>query len=418
MDNGKHLRGVSTATLAVAGVLAAVLLLSDGSASASVHSNAFETATAAALDHWSSDVASASAIAGAQALRESVPATLFPIVTETLQSGGSSDVYHATDVVSGGGVYRLKNPVHSVSAEFGPNGVRISSGEAAEWTWSLRFAGYGRGRIVGPAVDAKLSANGSRVTYAYPEGVTEWYVNGPLGLQQGFTFEGRPASWVDGPLVVRTALSGDVTVEVNDDASSAFLRSRELPNYLRYGGLYAYDAAGMELSTHLQATPSGLSILVDDSDAQYPITIDPFIEKTSLAGTADKRREKFGMSVSVSGDTVVVGAPDSSWGGVSGAAYVFTVPNSGLISVPGTVVLTSPRPIRGDTFGESVSISGDTIVVGAPGEGIDEEWARRHLGAAYVFTKPSGGWVTTSKASRLSPPEPESVWPVWVICGY
>ena len=109
------------------------------------------------------------------------------------------------------------------------------------------------------------------------------------------------------------------------------------------------------------------------------------------------------MSVSVSGTTVVVGAPDSRWGSTWGAVYVFTVPDSGPTSVSEAVVLTSPRSIRRDTFGESVSISGDTIVVGAPGERIDEQWRRSRLGATYVFTKPPTGWASTSDAAKLTP---------------
>ena len=183
-----------------------------------------------------------------------------------------------------------------------------------EWTWSLRFDGYARGHVVGPAVEAKLTAAGNRVEYRYPDGVTEWYVNGPLGLQQGFTFESRPSPLVEGPLEVRMALSGDVTGEVNEGGASALLRSRGGRNALRYGGLYAYDAAGVELGTRLEATSSGLSILVEDLGAQYPITIDPFIEKDYLSGSAEDPREKFGASVSISGDTVVVGAPNTHWG--------------------------------------------------------------------------------------------------------
>ena len=207
------------------------------------------------------------------------------------------------------------------------------------------------------------------------------------------------------------ALSGDVTVEVNEGGASAFLRSRGGRNTLRYGGLYAYDAAGVELGTRLEATSSGLSILVEDLRAQYPITIDPFIEKDYLSGSAEDPREKFGASVSISGDTVVVGAPNTHWGSTKGAAYVFTVPEGGETSVPGSVVLASPRAMEGDIFGFSVAISGDTIVVGAPGEGLDEQGDRTFKGVAYVFTRPHGGWVSSSDAARLTAPDaPPETW--------
>ena len=318
MNRGKRRRGVSIATLAVAGALAAALLMSAGSASAS---DPPEPTSAAESDGSSRDLPPPVGRDDVQALRERVPSSLFPGITETLQLTGSYEVYRAAADISDEHTYHLENPIHSLGAELSPSGVRISSAEAVEWSWSLKFEGYGRDTFLDHVADPTLTADGGRVEYQYADGVTEWYVNGPLGLQQGFTFENRPASLVDGPLEVQIAMSGDVTVEVNENGTSAFLRSQESLNSFKYGGLYAYDATGAELGARLQATSSGLSIVVDDAGAQYPITIDPFIEKNYFAGSADDAREEFGVSVSISGDTVAVGAPDvrlerSSWSGV------------------------------------------------------------------------------------------------------
>ena len=316
MNRGKRRRGVSMAALAVAGALAAALLMSAGSASAS---DPPEPTSAAESDGSSRDLPPPVGRDDVQALRERVPSSLFPGITETLQLTGSYEVYRAVADISGEHTYRLENPIHSLGAELSPSGVRISSAEEVEWTWSLKFEGYGRDTFLDHVADPTLTADGGRVEYQYADGVTEWYVNGPLGLQQGFTFDSRPASLVDGPLEVRIAMSGDVTVEVNKNGTSAFLRSQESLNSLKYGGLYAYDATGAELGARLQATSSGLSIVVDDAGAEYPITIDPFIEKKYLAGSADDPREEFGVSVSISGDTVAVGAPHVGWSGHSGS---------------------------------------------------------------------------------------------------
>ena len=78
------------------------------------------------------------------------------------------------------------------------------------------------------------------------------------------------------------ALSSDVTAEVHESGTSAFLRSHRNRSALRYGGLYAYDAVGKEIRARLESGPDSLSILVDDSGAMYPITVDPFIEKDYL----------------------------------------------------------------------------------------------------------------------------------------
>ena len=400
MDKSKHRRGGSLAPLAVAGALAAVLFATGGSAFAS---DPPDPAPPAEPEGRPIDVLPPVGTPDVQDLREHVPPSLFPEITETLQLNGSSEVYRAAADVSDENVYRLENPVHSLDAKLSPGGVSISSTETDDWTWSLRFDGYGRGASLDQIANPSLTADGGRVEYHYSNGVTEWYVNGPLGLQQGFTFASRPSPLVDGPLEVQVAISGDVTVEVNDVGTSALLHSLDSLSSLRYGGLYAYDASGDELGARLQTTANGLSIIVDDTGANYPVTIDPFIEKQYLAGAADDAREGFGTSVSISGDTVVVGVPSNWWSEFQGAVYLFTLPDGEQTAPPDAVVLKSPRAVAGDGFGRSVAISGDTIVVGAPRER-DEEldpWSR--FGAAYVFEKPSGGWVSTSDATRLTP---------------
>ena len=401
MTNDSRRHGVPAVSLAVVCALATALLLSAGPASASD--------APGPTDEMRSDGHPGNSLpTDVQTIRERVPSSLFPAITETLQLKGSHEVYRAAQDTPGGH-FRLENPQHSLTAELGSGGIRISTAKSAEWTWFLKFDAYGRGTSIDHAAAPSLSANGSRVEYQYPDGVTEWYVNGPLGLQQGFTFERKPSTQIEGPLAVRLTLAGDVTVEVNENGTSALLRPQDSTDALRYGGLYAYDYSGVELRAWLHATSGGLSILVEDASAEYPITIDPFIEKYQLSGSANDPRTGFGTSVSVNGDTVVVGAPSVHWGNTWGAAYVFTVPESDLTSVPGSVVLTSPHAMDGDIFGSSVSISGDTIVVGAPGEnpGEPDDWTLD--GAAYVFTKPSGGWVSTSDAARLTAPDDASV---------
>ena len=52
-----------------------------------------------------------------------------------------------------------------------------------------------------------------------------------------------------------------------------------------------------------------------------------------------------------------------------GAAYVFTEPGSGWANMTQTAKLTASDGAAGDYFGSSVSISGNTVVVGAPNHG-------------------------------------------------
>jgi hypothetical protein len=111
------------------------------------------------------------------------------------------------------------------------------------------------------------------------------------------------------------------------------------------------------------------------------------------AGFAASLGANFGSSISVSGDTVVVGAPQQDVDGRTdaGAAYVFVKPATGwagLLSQSAT--LTASNGAASDAFGASVATNGDAVFVGSPGHTV---FARSDQGEAYVFDKPSGGWA-------------------------
>ena len=103
----------------------------------------------------------------------------------------------------------------------------------------------------------------------------------------------------------------------------------------------------------------------------------------------------FGFSVAVDGDTVVVGAiGDDDNGDGSGSAYVFTEPPNGWTTTSTAAKLTASDGADDDGFGWSVAVDGDTVVVGA--------YHNDDQGAAYLFTKPTSGWTTTSTAAKLT----------------
>ena len=88
-------------------------------------------------------------------------------------------------------------------------------------------------------------------------------------------------------------------------------------------------------------------------------------ETAKLAASDGAGDDNFGNAVSISGNTVVVGAYGVN--GSQGAAYVFTEPALGWTDMTPRPP-SSPRPMawRGDYFGTSVSINdGNTVVVGA-----------------------------------------------------
>ena len=111
--------------------------------------------------------------------------------------------------------------------------------------------------------------------------------------------------------------------------------------------------------------------------------------QVELSASDGAKDDLFGYSVAVDGDTVVVGAyqHDVNSNSDAGAAYVFVrAPNSGVWSQ--AAKLTAFDGAEDDLFGYSVAVDGDTVVVGARGDDGKK-------GAAYVFTKPNtdNGWA-------------------------
>jgi uncharacterized delta-60 repeat protein len=99
------------------------------------------------------------------------------------------------------------------------------------------------------------------------------------------------------------------------------------------------------------------------------------------------REDNFGLSVAISGETVIVGAPyhDVATNEDQGQAYVF-VRESGNWSGPTKLVGSIGAPF--DHFGYSVGVSRNTAIVGAYGP--DEPPA---VGVAYIFGRNSLGWT-------------------------
>jgi hypothetical protein len=136
-------------------------------------------------------------------------------------------------------------------------------------------------------------------------------------------------------------------------------------------------------------------------------------EEAKLTASDGDLGDAFGLSVSIDGDTVVVGAiGDDDQGIVAGSAYVYTRSGTswseqqkllGSSTTAGDnfgrsvsieqAALTASDPAEGDIFGWSVAIDGDTVVVGASYDddnGLDS-------GSAYVFTRSGTRWSQEAK---------------------
>jgi hypothetical protein len=127
-----------------------------------------------------------------------------------------------------------------------------------------------------------------------------------------------------------------------------------------------------------------------------------FVQQGELSDSPGARGEEFGEAIAVSGRTLVVGTIHhiaASTDLEPGAAYVFTEPASGWAHAKQVAILTAPRGRSEEAFGRSVAISGNTIVIGAP---FREVGRHTDQGVAYVFVKPTSGWRSASPTAELT----------------
>jgi FG-GAP repeat len=110
-----------------------------------------------------------------------------------------------------------------------------------------------------------------------------------------------------------------------------------------------------------------------------------------LTASDGRSYDNFGVAVSLDNGTALVGADkDDNKGENSGSAYVF-VRNGSTWSQQ--KVLTAADGAAEDLFGSAVSISGDTALIGAPGDD-DQGWAS---GSAYAFVRTGTTWSQQQK---------------------
>ncbi len=123
-------------------------------------------------------------------------------------------------------------------------------------------------------------------------------------------------------------------------------------------------------------------------------------QEAKLTASDAAAYDYFGHSVSISGDTAVIGAIWSNHSGImsAGSAYVF-VRTAGVWTQQAK--LTAPDPATGDYFGSSVSIEGDTVGVGSYAD--SHAAGGMEAGSAYVFVRSEGLWV---QQRQLIAPDP------------
>ncbi len=111
-----------------------------------------------------------------------------------------------------------------------------------------------------------------------------------------------------------------------------------------------------------------------------------WVQEVKLTANDGMVMDWFGTSVSISGDYIIVGAPGSY--DDTGLAYIFRREGNTWTQ---EATLIASDSTKGHGFGRYVSISGDYVIVGAP-------WNHENPGSAYIFRREGSTW---SEEARL-----------------
>jgi len=201
------------------------------------------------------------------------------------------------------------------------------------------------------------------------------------------------------------AVSGDTAVvgayneaTNGSEAGAAYVFVRTEMGWMQQAKLLPSDG-GPSANFGRSVSVSGDTVLVGapyhDHDATgggaayvFVRTGDTWSQQAELLASDRAPFDSFGYSVALEGDTAVVGAHYHDHNGTSnaGSAYVFV--RSGSAWMQQAELLASHRA-PDDTFGGSVALSGDTAIVGASAH--DDEGT--NSGAAFVFYRTGSSWT-------------------------
>jgi|GEM_PF-3063439 len=309
---------------------------------------------------------------------------------------------------------RAFNQTQAWKIDFDGHGFLVAP-QHRGWTWGLVTKGVGRASgDVDLDSPSCLEFDQNKLNYHWNKGLVEWYINDNRGLEHGYTMQQRPPG--SGPLRIRLDVRGSLTPRlISNRQDVAFVDTRGFDG-LKYGGLTVVDADRLPVPAWFELVGNALSIVVDDTNARYPIVIDPVAQESYFKALLGDSNDRFGHAVAISDNIAVISArfEASNSTGVngdetnndasfSGAAYVWVRQPSG--AWLREAYLKASNAQSRDKFGFAVAASGNTVVVsalqedsGATGINGDQfDGSELFSGAVYVFVREAPG-VWTQQA--------------------
>ncbi len=333
--------------------------------------------------------------------------------------------------VAGENKYFAANKKQGTGSVISRNGFTISpvnTSEEQKDNWrvamQLKYIGKGAGNLVDLSNGCRYSANNDKLTVTNNRFSVD-YINREDGLRQNFIIDQKPGG--NDNLQVKLQVTGDLKAVANNNAVQ--FKDASGITKLYYRDLKVWDANQQLLAANMEIHNGELEIIVDDSKATYPITIDPINQTPEWTTSANgilptlvgqlAINAAYGFSVAGLGDVngdgfddVAVGAPAmvdliSGTGTLAsvGAVFVYYGSANGLPVVP-SAKLQPTTCVAGALFGYSIA-GGDVnndgkadIIVGAPLDNVSlsiggGSTASGKVGKAYVFNGASLQTTTT-----------------------
>jgi hypothetical protein len=204
------------------------------------------------------------------------------------------------------------------------------------------------------------------------------------------------------------AISGDAAIisaygadAAGPDSGAAYIFARAGDSWLQQAKLVGDDIGMFDRFGASVAIDGNIAVVGahgkddagPDSGAAYVFVNNGGVwtQQTKLSPIDTVAGDLFGFSVSVSGDYIIVGAHQASAAGPdSGTAYIFTRDG---VRWRQSAKLSPKDAAVGDAFGYAVSISGDSLIVGAP----RDDHLGADAGSAYIFVRSGTQWLEQSK---------------------
>lgn len=285
--------------------------------------------------------------------------------------------------------------------------------QALEWTYQDRlvaFEGLGQDRL-----GASLALSGNKAVagafgspggqkkgaaHVFARGVSAWEEEATLTVEGAFSGDMVGAAVA---IFEDTALLGAPQFSLSQDPANpnpgrAHVFTFDGASWGPPETLVAEDGtAGVGFGSAV-ALSDGIAVVGarrDNEKAQLGGAVHVFVkngatwmEQAKLTASDTAVGDGFGAALALSGNTLLVGAPGKD--DVTGAAYVFVWNGS---TWEEQVKLPHEDGHPDDSFGRTVSLSGDRAVVGAPfGDGNDY-----NTGAVYVFVRANETWDLEAK---------------------